>query len=43
MMLVTYKFAGFKEVERQDELVIFENDLAQVQQPPPYVEVLVES
>lgn len=39
MMLVTYKFAGFKEVDRQGELVIFENDLSQVQPFPEYVEV----
>ena len=42
MMLVTYKFAGFKEVDRQGELVIYENDLAQVQPAPDYVEVRIE-
>ncbi|HXQ38445.1 MAG TPA: HAD-IIIC family phosphatase [Anaerolineales bacterium] len=38
-MFVTYKFASFKEVERQGDLLIFENDLAQVQPFPNYVTV----
>ncbi|MBV9788208.1 MAG: HAD-IIIC family phosphatase [Chloroflexi bacterium] len=39
MMYITYKFGGFKEVDRNGELVIFENDLSQIQAFPPYVEV----
>ena len=42
MMLVTYKFAGFKEVERRGEVTVYENDLALIQPPPPYVEVRIE-
>jgi FkbH-like protein len=40
MMLVTYKFAGFHEVEH-GELSIFEHRLDNVQAFPPYVEVEV--
>ncbi|HEX9943928.1 MAG TPA: hypothetical protein VGG03_18090 [Thermoanaerobaculia bacterium] len=36
-MLITYKFAGFKEVERVGELAIFENDYSALQPPPAYV------
>lgn len=38
-MLVTYKFAGFKEVEKDGELVIFEHDLENVQAFPEFVDV----
>lgn len=37
-MLVTYKFAGFKEIERRDELIIFEHSFESVQPYPGYVE-----
>lgn len=39
MMLVTYKFANFKEIERQGEVVVFENDLQNIQPFPDYVDV----
>jgi FkbH-like protein len=39
MMLVTYKFAGFQEVEKRGELTIFEHRLDDLQPFPPYVEV----
>jgi len=39
MMLVTYKFAGFREVARRGELLIFEHGLDHLQGFPPYVEV----
>jgi FkbH-like protein len=39
MMLVTYKFAGFKEVERRGDLVVFAADLSRIQPPPDYVAV----
>ncbi len=42
MMYVTYKFGGFKEIERQDSLVIFEADLARIQPFPSYVKLHVE-
>jgi FkbH-like protein len=37
MMLVTYKFAGFREVAKEGELLIFEHALDHVQPFPPYV------
>jgi FkbH-like protein len=40
-MLITYKFAGFKEVERMGELTIFENDYSVNQDPPPYVDLRI--
>lgn len=39
MMYVTYKFGGFKEVEKQDDLVILENDLTHIQALPEYVQI----
>lgn len=41
MMLVTYKFGGFKEIEKVGDLVIFEHDLAQIQDFPDYVQVRI--
>ena len=39
MMYVTYKFGGFKEVEKKGDLIILENDLTQIQPFPSYVQV----
>jgi FkbH-like protein len=39
MMYVSYKFAGFRQVEQRGELVIFENDLSRIQDFPDYVKV----
>jgi FkbH-like protein len=39
MMYVTYKFGGFKEIDRTGNLIVFEHDLAQIQPFPPYVTV----
>lgn len=39
MMYVTYKFAGFKEIEERGNFVLFENDLANLQPMPRYVEI----
>jgi len=41
-MLITYKFAGFKEVDRQGNVMIMENDFSAIQPPPPYVDLRVE-
>ena len=41
MMLVSYRFAGFKEIERRGERVIFENDLKFIQPDPDYVDVVI--
>ncbi len=40
-MLITYKFAGFKEVERVGEVILFENAYSVLQDPPGYVDVRV--
>ncbi|AFY44050.1 HAD family hydrolase [Nostoc sp. PCC 7107] len=37
MMYISYKFAGFREVEKHGDLVIFENDLSRIQDVPEYV------
>ena len=39
MMYVTYKFGNFREVERNGDVIVFENDLSRVQDFPPYVTV----
>jgi FkbH-like protein len=39
MMLITYTFAGFKEISAANEITIFENDLSQIQPFPDYVTV----
>ncbi len=39
MMYIAYKFAGFKEIEKQGDLVIFENDLTRIQPLPEYMQV----
>ncbi|HYL04839.1 MAG TPA: HAD-IIIC family phosphatase [Thermoanaerobaculia bacterium] len=39
MMLVTYKFAGFREIGRQGDLLVFDHPLDNLQPFPPYVEV----
>jgi FkbH-like protein len=38
-MYVTYKFAGFKEIDRQDNLTILENDLTRIQPFPQYLQL----
>jgi len=38
-MLITYRFAGFKEVATAGEVAILENDFSALQPPPPYVEL----
>lgn len=39
MMLVTYTFAGFKEIKSENGVTVFENDLSQIQPFPGYVKV----
>jgi predicted enzyme involved in methoxymalonyl-ACP biosynthesis len=39
MMLVTYSFAGFKEIQTNNVITILENDLSQIQPFPNYVKV----
>ncbi len=42
MMYVTYKFGGFKEISREDKLILFEHDLTTTQEFPYYVQVRIE-
>jgi FkbH-like protein len=39
MMYVTYKFAGFREMESGGKAVVLENDLSRVQEFPAYIHV----
>lgn len=41
MMYITYKFAGFKEIERRGDITIFENNLRHIQRFPEYVRVRI--
>jgi FkbH-like protein len=41
MMLVTYRFGGFKEVDKSGNLTFFEHDLSRIQPFPHYVDVRV--
>jgi FkbH-like protein len=42
MMYITYKFAGFREVEKNGSRSIMENDFSQMQGFPPYMRVEIE-
>jgi hypothetical protein len=42
MMLITYKFAGFKEVEAEDNFTIFEHSLAHIQPFPDHLQVRIK-
>lgn len=42
MMLVTYRFGGFKLVRQDGDFMVFEHDLDQLQAFPEYVRVLTE-
>jgi FkbH-like protein len=41
VMYVTYKFAGFKEIEELKDKTIFENDFSNIQAVPDYLEMQV--
>jgi len=41
-MLITYKYAGFKQPGRNGDVILFENDYSAIQPPPPYVDLRVE-
>ena len=41
-MLITYRFAGFKEVGREGSVILFENDYSAIQPAPPYVDLRIE-
>ncbi|MGN7610522.1 HAD-IIIC family phosphatase [Magnetococcales bacterium HHB-1] len=42
MMYMTYKFTHFREIEKEDNLLIFENDLDKKQKFPDYLKVIIE-
>jgi predicted enzyme involved in methoxymalonyl-ACP biosynthesis len=42
LMYVSYKFAGFKEVSRSGDRIVFENDLAKIAPFPDYVRIHFE-
>lgn len=39
LMFVTFRFANFKELRKDDEYIVFENDLASIQDFPEYIKV----
>ncbi len=41
-MLITYRFAGFKEIGRNGDVALMENDYSAIQPPPPYVDLRLE-
>ncbi|HLJ87109.1 MAG TPA: HAD-IIIC family phosphatase [Candidatus Angelobacter sp.] len=41
MMLITYKFGGFKEVEKAGDLIVFEHDLERIQPHPAWVDLVL--
>ncbi len=41
LMLVSYKFGGFKEAEKKDDFIIFEHPLENIQPFPDYVDVQI--
>jgi FkbH-like protein len=41
VMNVTYKFAGFQEIDRRDGLALLENDLSRIQPFPSYIDVRI--
>ena len=43
MMLVTYKFGGFKEVNKQGDLIVFEHDLERIQPHPEWVDLVLNT
>jgi len=43
MMLITYKFAGFREIARSEEQVMLEHDLTSIQPHPKFVNVCIAS
>ncbi|NJO96596.1 MAG: HAD-IIIC family phosphatase [Pleurocapsa sp. CRU_1_2] len=41
MMHISYKFAGFKEIEKMGELKVMENDLTRIQPLPEYMKIKI--
>jgi FkbH-like protein len=43
MMYVAYKFAGFQEIERKDDLIILENKPMKIQSCPDYIQLQINN
>lgn len=41
LMVVTYRFAGFREVDRRGDIAVLENDLSNLQDYPDYVDLKI--
>jgi len=41
VMNITYKFAGFREIDRKEGVALLENDLSRIQPFPPYIDVRI--
>ena len=39
VMYVTYKFAGFRELNRENGVILLENDLSHIQPFPDYINI----
>ena len=42
MMYITYKFSGFKEIEKVGNAILLENDLTEIQSVPEYVNLQID-
>jgi FkbH-like protein len=42
MMSITYKFAGFRQVDKKGDVALLENDLTRIRPFPPYIELRIE-
>ena len=42
MMNITFRFAGFGEVQQQGNVIILEHDLARTPKPPGYMRLIVQ-
>ncbi|MOA27813.1 hypothetical protein D3C78_1487130 [compost metagenome] len=43
MMYVTFKFAGYKEIDIQGDRVVFENSIERIQPFPEYIQVTINA
>jgi GNAT superfamily N-acetyltransferase len=43
VMLVTYRLGGFRQVQQEENLFLFEHDLQHLQAFPPYITVVTDA
>jgi len=43
MMMLTYKFAGFREIEQREDLIVLEHDASTIQSIPDYITLIRQS